>query len=59
MGTSFKVDDSEYADDTAILFETRNDVVTYSPLLIVHFRKFRMEIHVGDYNNPEKRRKPK
>jgi len=32
-------------------FGTRNDVITYSPLLIFHFRKFGMEIHVGDHDN--------
>ena len=53
-GTSFEIDDSEYADDTAILFKTCNDVIVYSPLRIGHFHKFGMEIQVGDYDNPEK-----
>ena len=53
-GTEFSVDDSEYADDTAVLFESRDDVATYSPLLILHFGKFGMEIHVGDRTQPNK-----
>ena len=53
-GTDFKVDDSENADDTVVLFESRNDTERYAPLLIQHFRKFGMEIHVGDRNAPNK-----
>ena len=53
-GSDFSVDDSEYADDTAVLFESRSDTETYSPLLITHFFKFGMEIHVGDIRTPEK-----
>ena len=53
-GSEFSVDDSEYADDTAVVFETRSDVVTYSPLLMNHFEKFGMEIHTGDLLNPDK-----
>ena len=54
VGIDFEVDDSEYADDTAILFESRNDIIVYSPLLIAHFAKFGMEIHVGDHDKPDK-----
>ena len=54
VGTAFEVDDSEYTDDTAILFETRDDLTVYSPLLITHFDKFGIEIHPGDYDNPNK-----
>ena len=53
-GSEFHVDDSEYADDTAILFDNRSDTVTYSPLLVTHFRCYGMEIHVGDTLSPEK-----
>ena len=53
-GIEFSVDDLEYADDTAVLFESRDDVSTYSPLLIRHFGKFGMEIHVGDPRQPNK-----
>ena len=54
VGISFEVEDSKYADGTAILFESRNDIISFSPLLIAHFRKFGMEIHVGDYDVPNK-----
>ena len=53
-GIDFQVDDSEYADDTAVLFESRADIEFYAPLLNLHFRKFGMEIHVGDHNVPDK-----
>ena len=36
-GSEFPVDDSEYADDTAVLFETRTDIEVFAPLLIFHF----------------------
>ena len=53
-GTDFDVDDSEYADDTAVVFDSREDTVTYSPLLVEHFDHFCLEIHVGDYDLPDK-----
>ena len=53
-GDDFSFDDSEYADDTAVLFESRNDVETFCPLLIKHFQRFGMEVHVGDVRNPDK-----
>ena len=53
-GSEFSVDDSEYADNTAVVFETRSDVVTYLPLLMIHFDKFGMEIHTGDLLSPDK-----
>ena len=46
-GEEFAVHDSEYADDTAVLFTSRECVEHYVPLMIVHFAKFGMEIHVG------------
>ena len=53
-GDQFPVDDSEYADDTAVLFETRDDITTFSPLLVTHFNRFGTEIHVGDLDQPNK-----
>ena len=53
-GTDFTIDDSEYADDTAVLFESREDLVEFAPLLMNHFRRFGMEIHAGDRRSPEK-----
>ena len=31
-GTDFDVADSEYADDTAVLYESRNDLVIYTTI---------------------------
>ena len=53
-GTDFDVDDSEYADDTAVMFNSREDTEFYSPLLVDHFDSFGMEIHAGDYDVPDK-----
>ena len=48
------MDDSEYADDTAVLFVNRSSTETYCPLLVRHFRDFGMEIHAGDRRDPKK-----
>ena len=53
-GIDFEFPDSEYADDTAVLFESRNDLVIYIPLLLNHFNRFGMEVHVGDISLPDK-----
>lgn len=53
-GTNFSVPDSEYADDTAVLFLSRQDVLFYTPLLFDHFLSFGMEVHAGDESQPEK-----
>ena len=46
-GNDFPVADSEYADDTAVLFTSRADVVELTPLMVKHFARFGMGIHVG------------
>ena len=46
-GEEFPLDDSEYADDTAILFTTRINLEECLPNLISHFKRFGAEIHVG------------
>ena len=46
-GTDFSLPDSQYADDTAILFTSRESLEESSPLLIRHFAKFGLSIHVG------------
>ena len=56
-GTPFELNDSEYADDTAVLFDSRQSAVEYCPLLVNHFRQFGMEIHTGDVRDPEKKSK--
>ena len=46
-GDDVAVADSEYADDTAVLFTSRTDVVKLTPHMIKHFARFGMDIHVG------------
>ena len=47
QGEEFELPDSEYADDTAVLFTSRTSVEVSTPLMIVHFNRFGMSIHVG------------
>ena len=56
-GDEYAVDDSEYADDTGMLFVSRQALDKYAPLLVKHFAIFGMEIHVGDVRTPEKKSK--
>ena len=53
-GDRFEVSDSEYADDTAMLFDTRSTTEKYSPLLVLHFAEYGMEVHAGDDRTPDK-----
>ena len=46
-GQKFDLPDSQYADDTAVLFTSRQSLEESTPLLIAHFAKFGLEIHVG------------
>eukprot|EP00111_Clytia_hemisphaerica_P021148 TCONS_00062303-protein len=39
--------DSEYADDTAIVFDNRHDAVVETQSLVHHFSRFGTEIHTG------------
>ena len=39
--------DSEYADDTAILFNNREDLTNVINSIATHFARFRMEVHTG------------
>ena len=50
-GEDFVVPDSEYADDTAVIFQTREDVERMTPKLIHHFARWGMEVHVGSADN--------
>ena len=52
--TQFAFEDSEYADDTAVLFESREYLVEFIQLLIDHFARFGMEVHTGNSNHTEK-----
>ena len=44
---AFSVPDSEYADDTALLFCCRPDLVRAVPLVYSHFALWGMEVHSG------------
>ena len=46
-GETFSLPDSEYADDTAVLFTSRTSLEEGAPLLFNHFARFGMEIHSG------------
>ena len=52
-GETFSVPDSEYADDTAFLFESRADCERMTPLMVKHFDKWGLEVHVGSDTNPQ------
>jgi hypothetical protein len=41
------VADSEYADDTAFTFESREDCEKTTPLIFKHFARWGLEVHVG------------
>ena len=43
----FALPDSDYADDTGVLFTSRKSVEIYLPVLIQYFLKFGLEVHVG------------
>ena len=53
-GTDFSLPDSQYADDTAILFTSRESLEESSPLLIRHFAKVGLSIHVGTLEKDSK-----
>ena len=50
-GTEFSLPDSQYADDTAVLFTSRESLEDTIHAFIAHFARFGLEIHVG---KPEK-----
>ena len=41
------VSDSEYADDTAFTFDSREECAKMTPLIIKHFARWGLEVHVG------------
>jgi hypothetical protein len=41
------ISDSEYADYTAFTFDSREECVKMSPLIINHFARWGLEVHVG------------
>ena len=57
-GEEFPVSDSEYADDTAVLFPTRQEMDDRVPKVMAHFAKWGMEVHYGSRaTNPVKESK--
>ena len=52
--TDFSLSGSEYADNTAVLFDSRETLETFSPLLINHFENFGMKVRVGHCDQPNK-----
>ena len=58
MKNLLAVPDSEYADDTAVLFYTRQDLEDGVPKVSSHFAKWGMEVHSGSRaTNPVKESK--
>ena len=47
-GEEFAVPDSEYADDTAVLFPTRHDLEDGVPKIMSHFAKWGMEVYTQE-----------
>ena len=50
-GIDFSLSNSEYADNTTVLFDSRE---IFSPLLLNHFEKFGMKVNIGHCNQPNK-----
>lgn len=46
-GEEFPLLDLEYADDTAVLFDSREDITKGVSSIISHFARFGMEVHAG------------
>jgi exonuclease III len=46
-GEDFVFGDSEYADDTAVLFDSRESIEADAPGIDTHFGRFGMEVHAG------------
>jgi len=47
-GDDFVFGDSEYADDTAVLFDSEESALVDAPGIDTHFLRFGMEVHAGD-----------
>ena len=46
-GEEFSLSDSEYADDTGFVFTSREDTQRMTPLVVKHFARWGMQVHVG------------
>ena len=47
-GEEFVLGDSEFADDTAALFDSTESLKTDAPGIDSHFVRFGMDVHAGD-----------
>ena len=54
-GEEFALIDSEYADDTATLFEDRTETEVGVSHVMKHFDRFGMDVHRGDRRNENKK----
>ena len=52
-GEWHNISDSEYADDTVFIFESRTDCERMAPLMAKHFDRWGLEVHVGTKINKE------
>ena len=46
-GQELSISDSEYADDTAFVFTSREDTQRMTPKVVNHFARWGMQVHVG------------
>ena len=53
VADEFAVIDSEYADDTALVFCSKADVEAQTPNVMLHFKRWGMEVHAGTYDPPK------
>ena len=53
-GINFSLNDSQYVDDIAVLFDSREDLEKFSPFLLNRFENFGIEVHVGHCNQSNK-----
>jgi hypothetical protein len=49
-----EVSDNEYANDTTFTFESREDCERLTPLIVTHFSRWGLEVHVGYEENDSK-----
>jgi len=52
-GDESKIGDSKYVDDIAFIFESRADCERQTPLIVKHFDRWGLQVHVGTETNIE------
>ena len=53
MSDESKIGDSEYLDDIAFIFDSRADCERQPPLIVNHFDRWSLQVHVGTKMNTE------